>query len=180
MARLVQKAKPSGHKILIVDDVEEVLDSTRMILERDGHEIQTAISGAEGIEKVRSWEPHVLILDYFMPGMTGEEVVIGIRPFNREVQIVLHTGYASEKPPREMLRKLDIQGYHDKSEGPEKLLLWVDVALKACKTSRMLWQMLNRTGLNKAAAPPPPPKPEPVPDDPWAQQAAVEGRGFAD
>jgi signal transduction histidine kinase len=30
-----------------------------------------------------------------------------------------------------MLRRLDIHGYHDKAEGPEKLLLWIDVALKA-------------------------------------------------
>jgi putative nucleotidyltransferase with HDIG domain len=34
-------------------------------------------------------------------------------------------------PAREMLRELEIQGYHDKSEGAEKLMLWVDAALKS-------------------------------------------------
>lgn len=131
MARLVQKAKASGHKILIVDDTDEVLESTRLLLEKDGHEIQTANNGPDGIEKVRNWQPHLLILDYFMPGMTGEEVVTRIRPFNKETQILLQTGYASEKPPRQMLHALDIQGYHDKSEGPEKLLIWVDASLKS-------------------------------------------------
>jgi diguanylate cyclase (GGDEF)-like protein len=47
------------------------------------------------------------------------------------LQIVLLTGYANEKPPRELLRLLDIQGFCDKSEGPERLLLWTDVAAKA-------------------------------------------------
>lgn len=131
MPRLFQKARPSGHKILIVDDTEEVVDSTRLLLEKDGHEIQTAFNGPDGIEKIRTWQPHLIILDYFMPGMTGEEVVQTIRPTNKEVQILLQTGYASEKPPRQMLHKLDIQGYHDKSEGPEKLLIWVDASLKA-------------------------------------------------
>jgi diguanylate cyclase (GGDEF)-like protein len=131
MPRLFQKAKASGHKILIVDDTDEVLESTRLLLEKDGHEIQTANNGPDGIEKVKGWQPHLLILDYFMPGMTGEEVVTAIRPFNKETQILLQTGYASEKPPRQMLHALDIQGYHDKSEGPEKLLIWVDASLKA-------------------------------------------------
>jgi len=62
-----------------------------------------------------------------MPGMTGEQVVTALRQFNPHVQIILQTGYASECPPREMLHRLDIQGYFDKSEGPDKLLLWVDV-----------------------------------------------------
>lgn len=131
MARLVQKAKASGHKVLIVDDTEEVVESTRLLLEKDGHEIQTAMNGPDAIDKIRSWGPHLLILDYFMPGMTGEEVVTHVRPFDKDVQILLQTGYASEKPPREMLHKLDIQGYHDKSEGPEKMLIWVDASLKA-------------------------------------------------
>lgn len=154
MSRLFEKPRASGHKILIVDDVDEVLDSTRMILEKEGHEIQTANNGRDGVEKVRSWEPHLLVLDFFMPGMTGEDVVREIRPFNREVQILLQTGYASEKPPREMLRKLDIQGYHDKSDGPDKLLLWVDVSLKSYRQARMLWTMLKRSGVSGAGSAP--------------------------
>jgi signal transduction histidine kinase len=63
--------------------------------------------------------------------MNGEELVHAIRERDSDVQIVLQTGYAGEKPPREMLRLLDIQGYHDKTDGPDRLLLWVDVALKA-------------------------------------------------
>ena len=131
MPRLFQRTKASGHRILIVDDTEEVLESTRLLLEREGHEVVVASTGSEGIALVESWAPHLLILDYFMPGMTGEEVVKRIRPSDTEVQILLQTGYASEKPPRVMLKQLDIQGYHDKSEGPEKLLIWVDAALKA-------------------------------------------------
>jgi diguanylate cyclase (GGDEF)-like protein len=61
------------------------------------------------------------------------------------VQVVLQTGYASEQPPRAMLRRLDIQGYYDKSEGPERLLLWTDVGLKAAYTVQMLQK--SRQGL---------------------------------
>jgi signal transduction histidine kinase len=63
--------------------------------------------------------------------MSVEELVQALRNRDEDAQILLQTGYAGEKPPREMLRLLDIQGYHDKAEGPDHLLLWVDVALKA-------------------------------------------------
>jgi hypothetical protein len=81
-----------------------------------------------------------------MPGgMTGEEVVKEIRKFNDYIQVILQTGYSGEHPPREMMRTLDIQGYHDKSDGPEKLLLWVDVGLKSAYTLQMLYK--SRQGL---------------------------------
>jgi two-component system, cell cycle response regulator len=68
-----------------------------------------------------------------------------VRAFNDSTQIVLQTGYASERPARVMLRVLEIQGYHDKSEGPDKLLIWVDSALKAYRRSRAL--RASRDGL---------------------------------
>ena len=63
--------------------------------------------------------------------MTGEDLIREIRKFDPYVQIILQTGYSGEKPASQMMAELDIQGYHDKADGPEKLLLWVDVGLKA-------------------------------------------------
>lgn len=131
MARRRTTTEPSGHTILVVDDQEETLVSNRLLLEREGHHVLTAISGAEALTLFRPGAVHLVIVDYFMPRMSGEELVQALRVHDSDVQIVLQTGYSGEKPPREMLRLLDIQGYHDKTDGPERLLLWVDVALKA-------------------------------------------------
>ena len=76
--------------------------------------------------------------------MTGEEVV-KVRNFNQHTQVILQTGYAGEHPPREMLKKLDIQGYHDKTDGPEKLLMWVEIGLKAARTVQLLTK--SKSGL---------------------------------
>jgi two-component system, cell cycle response regulator len=146
MARLRQQVAATGHKVLIVDDDVTLLQTLEQLLTREGHEVFSASNGAEAVALCKSHEPHLVLLDYFMPGMTGEEVVRVIRKFNSEVQIVLQTGYASERPARTMLRELEIQGYHDKSEGPEKLLVWVDVALKSFRHSRAL--KASRDGLN--------------------------------
>jgi signal transduction histidine kinase len=137
---------PTNHTILVVDDQEETLASVRGLLEREGHCVVTASSGAEALDVLRSHDVHLIILDYFMPRMTGGEVVREVRKFDRDVQIVLQTGYAGEKPPRVMLAELDIQGYHDKADEPERLLLWVDVALK---THRLLKTIRERETLQE-------------------------------
>ncbi|HVN29632.1 MAG TPA: response regulator [Candidatus Binataceae bacterium] len=133
MARKRINAEPSGFSILVVDDQEETIISSKLLLEREGHRVETALGGLEALKLFREHRFDLAIIDYFMPQMNGEELVRAIRNIDSEVQIILQTGYSGEKPPREMLKLLDIQGYHDKSEGPDRLLLWVDVALKAAR-----------------------------------------------
>ncbi|MCK4602568.1 MAG: response regulator, partial [Phycisphaerae bacterium] len=138
MVRKHKVSKSSGKTVLVVDDSTDYLESTKTLLEREGHRVLCAESGEEALQILRENHVDLILLDYYMPKMTGEEVVKRLREFNPYVPVVLQTGYVSEQPPREVLRRLDIQGYHDKSEGPEKLLLWTDVGLKAaCRETRI-------------------------------------------
>jgi response regulator RpfG family c-di-GMP phosphodiesterase len=124
----------SGHTILVVDDNPLVLESLRYLFEREGHVVLTAESGQAALEICQKLEVHVMVLDFNMPGLTGGETVEKLRTFNNDIQVILQTGQ-SLIPAREMLRELEIQGYHDKSEGAEKLMLWVDAALKSYRQS---------------------------------------------
>ncbi len=145
MPRKYKAERASGQTILLADDDAEYLEATRLLLEREGHRVLMATNGPAALELLREHQIDVLLLDYFMPGMTGEQVVVKLREFNPYVQVILQTGYASEKPPRELLKRLDIQGYFDKSEGPDKLLLWTDVGLKAAYAFQLLYK--SRQGL---------------------------------
>ena len=140
MARKRINVEPSGCSILVVDDQEETLISSKLLLEREGHRVLTAVGGRDALSLIGGEQFDLIVIDYFMPQMNGEELVRAIRNKDSEVQIILQTGYSGEKPPREILRRLDIQGYHDKSEGPDRLLLWVDVALKAAAQLRRIHQ----------------------------------------
>jgi diguanylate cyclase (GGDEF)-like protein len=146
MARKHRAVIASGHTVLLVDDDRDYLEATRLLLESEGHRVLLAHHGPEALAVLRAESVDVVLLDYFMPGMTGEEVVGRMRDFDSLVQVVLQTGYSDEQPPREMLRRLDIQGYYDKSEGPEKLLLWTDAALKTASTLQRLIE--HRQGLD--------------------------------
>ena len=146
MARISRKkVVQSNYTILLVDDDLDYLAPTGRLLEREGHQVFTCDNGPAALDILRDRKIDLLLLDYFMPGMTGEEVVAELRKFNTVVQVILQTGYASEQPPRELLRRLDIQGYFDKSEGPDKLLLWVEVGIKAAFRVQLLYK--SREGL---------------------------------
>jgi response regulator RpfG family c-di-GMP phosphodiesterase len=121
---------PSGHTILVVDDNPLVLESLRYLFEREGHTVLVAENGRRALEICQNVAIHVMVLDFNMPGLTGGETVQKLREFNNDTQ----TGQ-SLIPAREMLHELEIQGYHDKSEGAEKLMLWVDAALKSYRQS---------------------------------------------
>lgn len=145
MARKNKTTTTSGYTILLVDDNLEYREATRFLLEHEGHAVLTAENGPDALNMVKENKVDLILLDYYMPGMTGEDVVIALREFNPIIQVILQTGYASEQPPRELLRRLDIQGYYDKSEGPEKLLLWTDVGLKTAYSTQLLSK--SRQGL---------------------------------
>jgi two-component system, cell cycle response regulator len=146
MARKHQRTARSGSTILVVDDSPEILESTRRLLEKEGHTVLTASSGTAALEILQQQRVHLLIVDYFMPVMTGEELVRRVRETGDHLtQIILATGYSGEKPARVMMQQLDIQGYHDKGEGAQKLLLWVDTALKTHQ--HMLAMEKHRKGL---------------------------------
>ena len=129
---------PTGHTILAVDDQQDSLVSVRNLLEREGHRVLIAESGEQALAVVKTTEVDLMIVDYLMPRMNGAQLVRAVRSFDPFVQIILQTGYAGEEPPRVMLAELDIQGYHDKADDPERLLLWVDVALKTHRLVKAL------------------------------------------
>ncbi len=70
---------PANYKILIVDDEEDILEVLKYNLEKEGYTVDTAGDGIAAIEKARSFEPQLIILDIMMPGMDGIEVCQKLR-----------------------------------------------------------------------------------------------------
>jgi len=58
-------------RIMIVDDLSEILQLTQEVLGSAGHEVEIAQSGKECLEKVGVFRPELILLDIGMPGMDG-------------------------------------------------------------------------------------------------------------
>jgi CheY-like chemotaxis protein len=65
-----------------------------VLLQLDGHEVQTARDGGEAVDRAESFQPDVVLMDLVMPGMDGFEASrrIRARPWSRNVLIVALTG----------------------------------------------------------------------------------------
>lgn len=72
--------KVSGNqRILIVDDEPDILEFISYTLIKEGFEVETALNGNSGLIKVKTFDPHLVLLDLMMPGMDGIEVCERIR-----------------------------------------------------------------------------------------------------
>src|SRR5262245_25652743 len=61
--------------ILVVDDDRELVDGLRVMLEKQGHRVLTAINGHEGKQVIYNHKPYLVILDMMMPRMGGYPVL---------------------------------------------------------------------------------------------------------
>lgn len=92
----------------------------------------------EAIERVKNEHFDLMILDFIMTPIHGDQVVEAIREFNKELYILLLTGHKDLAPPLETIRRLDIQGYCEKSDRFDQLLLLIESGVKAINQMNMI------------------------------------------
>lgn len=124
-------AQSNGYKIIAVDDEMGIVDSLSIFLKRSGYEFVGVTNPLEAIEKVKNEHFDLMILDFIMDPIHGDKVVEEIRKFNKELYILLLTGHKDLAPPLETIRKLDIQGYCEKSDKFDQLLLLIESGIKS-------------------------------------------------
>ena len=82
-------------KMMLVDDEERFLSTTKKLLSRKGYDVLTATSGAEALEELRVHNIHVVILDVKMPGMDGIETLKAIKRTYPLVEVIMLTGHGT-------------------------------------------------------------------------------------
>ena len=121
----------NGYKIIAVDDEEGIVDSLSIFLKRSGYTFTGVTDPMEAIERVKKEHFDLMILDFIMEPIHGDKVVEEIRKFNKDLYILLLTGHKDLAPPLETIRKLDIQGYCEKSDKFDQLLLLIESGIKS-------------------------------------------------
>lgn len=81
----------SQYRVLFVDDDPDVLRSLGDYFERLGHEVHRAASGDEGIRIWHQVQPDVTVLDLYMPGMNGMQVLEVLR--QQRAVVIMLTGF---------------------------------------------------------------------------------------
>jgi response regulator RpfG family c-di-GMP phosphodiesterase len=132
--------KNSDINILIIDDVEEHLETLKMNIENLGYNCFATNNIDEAISMVKGSNPQIdiVITDFLMVGLMGDYVVNEVRKFNSYVYIILLTGYTDNMPGMYAMRNFQIDSYSIKQTNCLDITLKVEIAVKSILKLRTL------------------------------------------
>lgn len=84
--------------ILIIEDDKVLNQAYRLILENEGHHIETAFNGVDGLKKAEAKEPDIILLDLLMPNMGGLDFLKSYEPGlkHKHVKVVILSNIGDE------------------------------------------------------------------------------------
>lgn len=138
MRRSKQLIEQNNISILAVDDDPIITDTIQDYFKRSGYHVEAENNPQAAVERIRNGNYDILLLDFLMSPICGDQVVAEIREFNRDLFIILLTGHKSMAPPVKTIRQLDIQGYYEKDDRFDQLELLVESCVKSIKQMRIL------------------------------------------
>lgn len=117
-------------RILLIDDEPEIRRFVEVLL-RHEYLLELAANGGEGLEAARRFQPDLILLDLFMPGMDGFEVCRQLKndPQVRDIPVAMFTAVA-RKQEREKGLALGAVDYITKPFFPRDLLQRIEQILK--------------------------------------------------
>lgn len=97
-------------QILVIDDEKDICNVLKKVLTLDGYTVFTALDGVSGLKIVKEKRPDIILLDLKMPKMDGIEVLRHIKKIDKNIVVVIITGYGTMDTAR-MAMKLGAFDY---------------------------------------------------------------------
>ena len=119
-------------KILIIDDDHDTRYILREILRSEGHDVAIAKDGEEGLRKVQTELPSLVITDILMPGVDGFRFLREIRKDDRlkELPVIFYTGNYLDKEDEKLARDLGVSRFLIKPLSPKDIISVVNELIK--------------------------------------------------
>ncbi len=116
------------HKILVVDDDNDMCLLLTRFLTRNGYTVASANSGQSAIEWMKKNEPVLVLCDFRLDDMTGVQLLSKIKEMHPGAAVIIITGYSDVKDAVEVM-KLGAFDYVTKPLFPDEILLTIKKAL---------------------------------------------------
>ena len=121
-----------GNKILVVDDDQDFSQLLAVDLKRSGYQVDLASDGEEGLEKIKTEKPDLVVLDIKMPKMDGFTLVRRLKKDSetKAIPLIVFTSY---EPMKDMFELEGVSDYFIKSVNMGDLRRTIDKYLKTGK-----------------------------------------------
>jgi two-component system, OmpR family, alkaline phosphatase synthesis response regulator PhoP len=122
------------HKILVVDDEADLVETLKFRLEATGYEVISAIDGQEGLKKARAENPDLIVLDLMLPKLDGYRVcrMLKFDEKYKGIPIILFSARVQDSDIK-MGEEQGADAYITKPFDPKLLLAKIDELLKKYK-----------------------------------------------
>lgn len=120
----------SKRKILVVDDEVELIKAMQLILGQAGYEVIVANDGQEGLEKAKSQEPDLIVLDLMLPKMDGHKVcgLLKSDTKHNKIPIIIFSAKAQQEDVQ-ISKEIGADAYITKPFDPPVLLAKIEELL---------------------------------------------------
>ncbi|MBD3268100.1 response regulator [bacterium] len=122
-------------RILVIDDEAVVGLSCKRILSKAGHEVDTEQSPILGLEKIRTCDYDVILLDLVMDEMSGIEVLEQCKAMGNAAEVIVITGYSTVETAVKAM-KLGAADYVSKPFAPDELVMVLNKVLEHSRLVR--------------------------------------------
>ncbi len=116
-------------RVLIVDDEVNILTSLEDILTDEGYEVATTNDGLDALEIIQSDPPDLVLLDIWVPGMDGIEVLKTVKTYHPAIEVVVMSGHGTIETAMKAT-KLGASDFIEKPFSLEQLTHSVESALQ--------------------------------------------------
>lgn len=116
-------------KILVIDDNLDICQLLQRFLTKKGHDVDTTLSGPEGIDLIKSKSYELVLCDFKLRKMEGREILQQVKTISPQTKVAIITGYADVRIAVEVMKKGAFD-YVVKPLIPDEILSLIDRATK--------------------------------------------------
>lgn len=117
-------------KVMVIDDDIGMMDAMSIVLQKYDIQVTPFTEAVTALENLKSNKYHILIINYLMNPVRGDEIVRLVREFNKDIYIILMSAHKDLTPSIDTMRSLDIQAYFEKSSRFDQLVLLIESGFK--------------------------------------------------
>jgi signal transduction histidine kinase len=122
-------------KVLLLDDNDDAILLQTVILESDGFTVESGRSGIEGLEKLKSFNPDIIVSDVLMPEMDGFQFCRAVKSDKhlKHIPIVFYSAQYTDKEDRALAEDIGAEGFIYKPIDMDKFLSTINRILEQDK-----------------------------------------------
>ena len=126
----IEEVTQKKGKVMVIDDDIGMMDAMSVVLKKYHIQVTPFTEPVTALENLKSNKYHILIINYLMNPVRGDELVRLVREFNKDIYIILMSAHKDLTPSIDTMRSLDIQAYFEKSSRFDQLVLLIESGFK--------------------------------------------------